>query len=752
MSKDVISLNVEDVIRSNYADYGKQVNFSRAIPAIDGLKPVHRRALIGTRRVATGKVTSTVNVVGSINVIHPFGTASIEQVVADLNRQGELMGEGQFGIKLLEDIPAAACFTGDTKIRLRDSRILPISKIVELVNAGEEIYVYSCDKDGGVHNGKVYAAQSSGIREIINVVLDNEEIIRCTPDHRFMLFDGSYKEAKDLSKEDSLMPFYTSRTNPEDGHSTGLFIKDNKSGRWIKHHYIDFDELKRCEDFDPNGVINVHHIDRNHYNDNPTNLLVMNDWSHLALHNREDVKGWHKLPLEVRSEITRESRKRMYLENPEKWKKYYSDMSNAQSRETRHQSRKLLHKKWCVKLFLMLLESGVSESEITEETWNNFVSSLNVNRAYKKRWKSVFPKYFKDLPELLEHSKDFNHRISRIEITGEVEEVFDISVEKYENFALQSGVFVHNCRYTRTGLSSIKEDYYFKLEKYAPLHEGEVEIEPEYLITPVPYSLIYGALNWGFGVAGRTPAFTYKSLLEAYEKDDPTLLIPNYGYNLNIDKSDLQGLWETGVGRLSLSYNLKRIRDDEFLIYGSGEGFKINLSAFNKFVQAGSVKIVNESTNEISIKISRAYRSRVDMEEVWSVCERVATQSRVYNILVIKDGVIQTIGIKNWLDITIGKYKEVYTQYKKDRVEKIQEEIQVLSFLPEVGKLLIEDKTDSEILKKVKGLTVDILDRIKRKTIASLRKKDTSKEISSLEGKIKDVEKENPDQVIKSYI
>ena len=140
------------------------------------------------------------------------------------------------------------------------------------------------------------------------------------------------------------------------------------------------------------------------------------------------------------------------------------------------------------------------------------------------------------------------------------------------------------------------------------------------------------------------------------------------------------------------------------------------------------------------------------MNEVWDICERVATQSRVYNTLVIKNGVIQTIGIKDWLDITIGKYKETYERYKKDRVSKLEEEIQVLNFLPEVGKLLIEDKTDSEILKKVKGLTSEIFDKIKRKTISSLRKKDTSKEIDSLEKKIVDVKKEDPNKVIKSYI
>lgn len=306
-------------------------------------------------------------------------------------------------------------------------------------------------------------------------------------------------------------------------------------------------------------------------------------------------------------------------------------------------------------------------------------------------------------------------------------------------------------RYTKAGISKEKSDYYFKLLEFAPLHEGEVDIEPEILVTPVPYQLVHGGLNWGFGLAGRTPAFTYDSLLEAYEKDDPSLLVPSYGYILNKSESDLKGLWETGVGRLSLSYHVKRLGDSEFLIYGSGETFKINLAALRKFRELGQINIQNESTDQISLKISRAYRSRVDMEEVWDVTQRVAKQSRVYNILVIDNDVIRTIGIREWLDITIGRYKETYEKYRAVRLMKLEEEIKVLGYLPEVGKLLIEDKTDSQILKEVKGLTVEIFDKIKRKSISSLRKKDTSNEIKSLEKRLKEIQKEDVDKLIKSF-
>jgi hypothetical protein len=39
-----------------------------------------------------------------------------------------------------------------------------------------------------------------------------------------------------------------------------------------------------------------------------------------------------------------------------------------------------------------------------------------------------------------------NHKIVSIEDAG-VEDVYDITVDKYHNFALESGVFVHNCGY-----------------------------------------------------------------------------------------------------------------------------------------------------------------------------------------------------------------------------------------------------------------------------------------------------------------
>lgn len=311
-------------------------------------------------------------------------------------------------------------------------------------------------------------------------------------------------------------------------------------------------------------------------------------------------------------------------------------------------------------------------------------------------------------------------------------------------------------RYTKVMMSKLKEDYYFKLLKYAPECEGEVDIEPEYLITPVPYCLTVGALNLGLGIQGRTPAFTFKSLVAAFLADDPTLLESNFGYKLNKNDSDLQALWETGKGKLSLSMAVQRLSDDEIIISGSGEVFKPDLKAFNEFTKTGSIFIKNESTDKIAIRIEKAKRARVDMNEVFKVAQRVARFKRAYNILVVRKNpegknIIQTIGIKEWLGLTINRYIKTYEQYKLDRVAELESEVQVYSLMPEVGKLLLQNKTDDEIIKKVNGLDQIILDKIKRKSLGSLRKEDYTKEVESLVSKINNVKAEDPIKEIEKY-
>jgi tRNA-splicing ligase RtcB len=108
-------------------------------------------------------------------------------------------------------IPAAigvdiGCFVGETLVPLADGKYYPIQ---ELANRDEEFIVYACNSRGKIVAAKATARLTRRNAPLVKVILDNDEQIICTPDHQFMLRDGTYQEAQHLQPERSLMPFYS---------------------------------------------------------------------------------------------------------------------------------------------------------------------------------------------------------------------------------------------------------------------------------------------------------------------------------------------------------------------------------------------------------------------------------------------------------------------------------------------------------------------------------------------------------------
>jgi len=98
------------------------------------------------------------------------------------------------------------CFRGDTLVPTADGKSTPIA---ELAHAGGEIYVYAITPDQRVEVARATAQKTRSAAPLVRVTLDHGRDIVCTPDHEFMLRDGCYREAKDLTPGTSLMPFYS---------------------------------------------------------------------------------------------------------------------------------------------------------------------------------------------------------------------------------------------------------------------------------------------------------------------------------------------------------------------------------------------------------------------------------------------------------------------------------------------------------------------------------------------------------------
>lgn len=115
-------------------------------------------------------------------------------------------------IFIVEGDSAGGCFAAETRVALADGRCLSFLELIAEQKQGKEHFGYTIRPDGTIGIERLLNVRKTKTKaEVIKVTLDNGEVIICTPDHRFMLRNGDYKQAQDLNENDSLMPFYRSK-------------------------------------------------------------------------------------------------------------------------------------------------------------------------------------------------------------------------------------------------------------------------------------------------------------------------------------------------------------------------------------------------------------------------------------------------------------------------------------------------------------------------------------------------------------
>lgn len=88
------------------------------------------------------------------------------------------------------------CLTGDTLIETENGPI----EIKQLQNNPMKVY----NSEGMLSDFPVYSIETMKTSDLIEIELENGEIVRCTPNHKFMLNDGTFKEAQYLTEDDEL--------------------------------------------------------------------------------------------------------------------------------------------------------------------------------------------------------------------------------------------------------------------------------------------------------------------------------------------------------------------------------------------------------------------------------------------------------------------------------------------------------------------------------------------------------------------
>lgn len=161
---------------------------------------------------------------------------------------------------MLENFYLPQCLRiSNTYIDLLDGEKISLKQLIDEHNEGKKHEVYSVDqKTGKIIRGKVkWAGVTRKNAEIVRVHLDNNEYVDVTPDHKFVLRDGSECRADELKPNQSLMPLYMkfekinvlyvekldikedtgclTIEDPGENHnfalSVGVFVKNSADGR-----------------------------------------------------------------------------------------------------------------------------------------------------------------------------------------------------------------------------------------------------------------------------------------------------------------------------------------------------------------------------------------------------------------------------------------------------------------------------------------------------------------------------------------
>jgi tRNA-splicing ligase RtcB (3'-phosphate/5'-hydroxy nucleic acid ligase) len=111
---------------------------------------------------------------------------------------------------------------------------------------------------------------------LMRVTVSGGDDIVCTPHHPFMMKDGTYREARDLRFNDSLMPLYR-KWQTRDGYESASTGK----GGSRQTHVLVYESVNGPV---PRGMV-VHHKDHVHFNNEPGNLAAVEAGEHSRYHN-----------------------------------------------------------------------------------------------------------------------------------------------------------------------------------------------------------------------------------------------------------------------------------------------------------------------------------------------------------------------------------------------------------------------------------------------------------------------------------
>ncbi len=403
------------------------------------------------------------------------------------------------------DHPEGGCFVGTQEVSLLDGRNLTFEQLVEEYGGNnKKFWVFSIEPNTKkivpalAYNPRI----TKTVNKYIRIILDNGKIIESTVDHLFLLRNGEYIRADKLFAGSSLMPLYMGANNKgkikSDGKKSKRYMcyRDLSEGNILRYVHLMvykyFNPMRRL------GNCVIHHINFDSTDNRIENLIAMGKKEHYKLHikilrdrgvkpelskfkqfknkfcrvafrnkyclkNNLPIKGYQEYDDDELRKIfkvdvikrTRSIVKKIMSENPDilirRNKSISASLRKSKFNFSKHMksicdSGKLDYS-WTKGKNHYAYNKLVTLKSIKERA---FLTVGKIAKALKCSPVSIIRTMrktkYKTLTNLRQCIVENNHKVSSIEIIHQSRKMYDISVEKYSNFALSAGVFVHNSK------------------------------------------------------------------------------------------------------------------------------------------------------------------------------------------------------------------------------------------------------------------------------------------------------------------
>lgn len=350
-------------------------------------------------------------------------------------------------IVIVTPLEAEWCFTGDTEVALANGESVSFKDMVERVDNGERFFGYTFKEDGTIGIEELLNPRKTRENtELVEVTLDSGETIKCTPDHKFLTKYNGYVEAQNLKENDSLMALY--RYSDKKGYESVASPVLNKTRPTLTHKLSDQWNIE-------NGVYEHvedtvrHHVDFNPQNNYPTNIVRMTDEEHHRIH--ETKEGYKEERIQIGHlgikglfEKFRKKAEKDFMRFEEVAKEHFSKAAKSFWSDDTHEEIRVgwlkAHKEprpYALKAFDQKL------------IWNAFLKYGSVSAAAKSL-QTKADTIFRRFPQMVAEARDqgiipTNHKVVSVKKLDYKEDVYCLTVPKTHNFALEAGVFVHNC-------------------------------------------------------------------------------------------------------------------------------------------------------------------------------------------------------------------------------------------------------------------------------------------------------------------